>query len=343
MMGRVRTSCGPLRPPSRNGEIPLHVNRGLVFWGIALVTAGIVALAVQQGYLDRASLTGAWRLWPVVLIAIGLSIILARTPFAVLGTIVAGLVVGAAGGVLISVGPGLASCGGGDVGRTDTSSGEFTLPGPATVRLDFNCGTLDLGLTDGNQWDATTSRRDDTPAQLEATANSLEIRSPDEGLSEGAGRQQWTVDLGSDITYDLSVSVNAATSTFDLARGQFSRLAVEPNAGSLSIDVSGAQVTEFSLSMNAGAATMVIDEASELAGVISMNAGSLELCAAPGTAVQFIVDANLTFAHNLDESGLDQAGDTFTSPGFEGAAHKVVLRLEGNAASFDLNPEDGCA
>jgi hypothetical protein len=84
------------------------------------------------------------------------------------------------------------------------------------------------------------------------------------------------------------------------------------------------------------------DAETDLTGVINVNAGAVSVCAAEGTAMRFTVSANVTFAHDLDESGLAQSGDTYTSASFESAAHRIDLRLEGNAASFDLNPEDGC-
>ena len=84
----------------------MHINRGLLFWGLALVTAGVVALGATQGWIDIPAMAEMWNLWPVVLIVIGLAIVLSRTPFAVIGVIVAALVVGFAGGAAIAAGAG---------------------------------------------------------------------------------------------------------------------------------------------------------------------------------------------------------------------------------------------
>ena len=43
-----------------------------------------------------------WRFWPVIIIVIGLAVIAARTQFAVIATVVAGLVVGGMAGTLVA-------------------------------------------------------------------------------------------------------------------------------------------------------------------------------------------------------------------------------------------------
>jgi len=313
----------------------MQINRGLVFWGVALVTAGVVALAVQQQYIDPESLAGAWRLWPVILIAIGLSIVLSRTLFAVLGTIAAALVVGAAGGALISVGPEFASCGGPEQASLGTRDGQFR-GASASVELDFDCGTLEVAMPDGSGWRVASADE----VRIEATETSLAVSSPDRGFM--AGEQRWEIGLGSNLTYAMSIDVNAATTVLSLADGNFSEVSVDPNAGSLTFDLRGTTVRSFSLDMNAGSASFQVDDATHLDGTVGMNAGSIEFCADPDTALRFTVGENLTFSQDLDESDLVHSGDTWTSANFDTAGRRIDLRLEGNAASFSFNPEGGC-
>lgn len=319
----------------------MRINRGLLFWGLALITAGVTALAIQQGYIDRDLVTGAWRLWPLILIVIGLSIILARTPFAAVGTILAALLLGFGAGALVSVGPSV-SCGG-DL-PTDLRAQDGSFSGSsATITLDFNCGRLDVATTDGSDWEARTGATGDRDSQLSSTASSLTIRSPEGGWSWDQGRQRWEVDLGTDVTYDLDVNANAADANLDLTGGSFSNLSINPNAIGLKVVLDAASVDDFGLSMNAGSAKFQTDAETDLRGSIDMNAGSVEFCTAPGAAARFTVEANITFSHNLDDSGFNRSGDTWTSDGFDGADRFVDITLHGNAASFTLNPQGGCS
>lgn len=324
----------------------MHLNRGLLFWGLALVTAGATALAVQQGYIDRDVVADAWRLWPVILIAIGLSIVLARTPFAVLGTLLAALILGFGAGALVSVGPSVA-CTGNVPSDLTTESGTFDMETIATasVNLDFNCGDLNVAMADGSGWTAATASDGSREIVVEAGGGSLDVSATDEeGWNWDGGKQRWDIGLGAEHPYDLEISANAASVDLDLVGGTFDRLQIDPNAASLSIDLSGASVADFDMSMNAGSSEIQTDAETALAGRFTMNAGSFELCVPDGAALRITVaDGNFTFSHNLDDSGLTRSGDTWTSDAFDGADRFIDLRLEGNAASFTLNPGGGCS
>ena len=319
----------------------MNYHRGLLFWGLALITGGAVALAAQQGYIDRDFLAGAWRLWPLILVAIGLSILVSRTPYAIVGTIVAALVVGSAGGALIAVGPGVAACGGAEPTSLKTEQGSFG--DAAQVTLDFNCGTLELGTTDGDQWSVASGRQGGDPARITSDSGRLHVQSSEHDGFWNGGRQHWIVGLPTSTSYRLDITPNAADSKIDLGGGRFTSVSLQPNAGSLRLDLTDAQVDDLDLSLNAGSVEVLIGKGLSMNATMSVNAGSIEVCTADGVAVSVTANANITFSHNLDDLNLQHVGDTWSTPGFADASDQVEIDVEGNAASFALNPEGGCS
>jgi hypothetical protein len=322
----------------------MNYHRGLLFWGLALITGGAVALAAQQGYLYRDLLAGAWRLWPLILVAIGLSIMVARTPFAIIGTVVAALVVGTAGGALIAVGPGIAACGGPE--PTDLTTRQGTFDSAAKVKLDFNCGTLAVGMAGGNRWTVASGQSGGAAAQMSAASDRLDVSSRGTNNWFNGGRQRWNVSLPTGTSYQLEVNPNAAETKVDLTGGRFTSLSIHPNAGSILLVVSDAHVDDLSLALNAGSASISVGEGADLSGSLSVNAGSIELCTQGAMAIRLTVKENITFSHNLGASGLGRDGDTWSliPPVPSGVAVGFVdLHIEGNAGSFTLNPEGGCS
>jgi len=121
----------------------VQINRGLIFWGVALVTAGVVALAIQSHLIPSDSARQAWRLWPLLLIVIGVAVIASRTPFGAVAVLLAGLVAGGLAGTLVAGVPdGLEIGCGGDPTESVTAEGSFATDGE--VDLDFSCGELDV-------------------------------------------------------------------------------------------------------------------------------------------------------------------------------------------------------
>ena len=319
----------------------MQVNRGFAFWGVALITAGVVALTIQAGLIADESARQAWRLWPVVLIVIGLSVIASRTPFALVATMVAGLVAGGLAGTLVAGVPGGLDFGcGGE--PTETASSEGTFEGDAEVVLDFNCGDLAVSTAAGNAWSVQARHGGDSEPQIAADGGSLRVS------VEGGGfipftedsRQEWEVVLPTEISLDLTVDANAASSQLELEGADLSRLVIDANAGDVSLGLAGARVADLGIDANAGSLSIVVDASTSLAGTVEMNAGSLDLCAPDGAVVAITIgDANVTFSHNLDDMGLARQGDTWSTG--EGEPD-ISLAIDGNAASFSLHPEGGC-
>ena len=319
----------------------MQVNRGFAFWGVALITAGAVALAIQAELIPAESARQAWRLWPVVLVVIGLSIIASRTPFALLATLAAGLVAGGLAGTLVAgVGDGFSfGCGG---EATETATADGTFEGDAEVVLDFNCGELAVSTRNGSDWSVEARHGSDREPQISSDGESLRVNAEGGGfIGFTEGRQEWDVVLPTGATLDLTVDANASSSQLDLDGADLSSLGIDANAGDVHLGLAGATVAELGIDANAGSLSIVADDATSLsAGVIEMNAGSLELCAPEGAVVAITIeDPNVTFSHNLDDLGLSRSGDTWSTGGGEA---DITLDIDGNAASFTLNPEGGC-
>ena len=317
----------------------MRVNIGLIFWGVALITAGAVALAVQAGAISEGSARDVWRFWPVIIIVIGLAVIAARTPFAAVATVVAALVVGGMAGTLVAGFPTGVSFGcEGDAEQTLTDSGSFD--GDAEVALDLNCGQMNVTTAAGSDWSLDARYAGDAP-QIESDSTSLRVESGDNFsfFDFADADQSWDVTLPTDRTLDLSVDANAASSTLDLADAAFGTMSIEANAGEVNLRLPGSSVGELSVDANAGSVSIEVDDGTELNGSVEMNAGSLDLCVPDGVGLAITMsDDNVTFSHNLDDLGLTRQGDVWRL----GTGDAVELAVEGNAASFALNPEEGC-
>jgi hypothetical protein len=323
-------------------EIQVNLNRGLVFWGVALITAGAVALAIQAGAIAGDDARQLWRFWPVALIVIGLAVIAARTPFALVATIVAALVVGVLGGTLVSGWPE-----GFDVGCSgepdELVSEDGSFAGDASVSIDFDCGDLAVSTGPGSDWSVDARYSGGDAPEITSDDGSLTVAAEGGdvfGLADA--RQAWDVTIPVDVRLDLSVDANAASSALDLGNARLSSLSIDANAGDITVRLPSAEVEDLSVDANAGSVSIETDASTSFTGSVEMNAGSLDLCVPDGVVFAITLeDDNITFSHNLDDSGLVRQGNTWVTG--DTAVPSFTLQVDGNAASFTLNPEDGCS
>jgi hypothetical protein len=320
----------------------MHVNRGFLFWGLGFVSAGLVALAIQAGYLDEAAMAGAWRLWPLLLVVLGVSIILSRTPFALVGTVMAAVVLGGGVGTVVAVGPGFAAdCGDSPPSALQDHTG--TLGARASLDWHLNCGTLVVRMGQEPTWDASVGSTASSQPSVDAGSDHLDLSSADQGAGffGDHGRERWIVVLPISTTYNAEIHLNASKGNIDLGGGTFSGLSLQPNAADIVVQLGGAKVQGLDVQLNAGSLSMLASADTSLSGSVQVNAGSVQLCV-PTDAALRITASGTALGTNLGDSDLTRSGDTWQSSGYAQAAHQITLEVHGNAGSFDLNPPGGC-
>src|SRR5258705_7604644 len=173
----------PASPFVQAGGPSMRIRRGLLFWGLFLIPLGAVPLLVRTGTVDAASLAGAWRLWPVILIAIGLALVAGRSQVALVGTAVTAIVLGVAAGGALATGNAwfgmLGVCT--DRDRADaTVDQDGTFQSPAAVSISLDCGNLQLTTDPGLDW-SLHATYGGLPPSVDAAPDRLAITSPGSG------------------------------------------------------------------------------------------------------------------------------------------------------------------
>jgi hypothetical protein len=324
----------------------MRFDRRFVNWGLFFIVLGGVPLAVQQGWIDEDVARRAWQLWPLLIVAAGIGLLLRRTAFEPIGGLLAAVTAGAMLGGVLAGGfnlSGLSGVCGGTGEAFPPQQGTFGGPN-ARVRLDLNCGDMRVTTAAGSGWSLNGSGDDGLAPTISSGADSLSVESRDRSsffLFGGSDRDDWTLVLPTDPTIDLDGALNAASARLDLLQARLSSARFSVNAGSTRLDLTGATVANLNVRVNAGSAAVVLPGAS-MTGTLEANAGSIEFCAPPDAGLRISTNDNPTGANNFADRGLTRSGSTWETPGYSSATIQIDLRATANAASLTLNPEDGC-
>jgi hypothetical protein len=300
---------------------------------------GGVPLAYHQGAVAASTLGDAWRFWPLIVIGIGLSLVLSRTPaFFVGGTVIAvcmGLIFGSA----LAIGPNV-GCGGGQSSRSISQSGAFD--GSTSVELDLQCGSATIAASTDGQWHVDASNTAGNTAHVTSTSGSLSVKSAtDSGWSFDKGNDDWQIQLPANQQIDLASTLDLGDARFNLASANLASARFSLNLGTLHVNLSGSNVGSLNVSTNLGSAYVTLDGSSDLTGRLETNLGSLVVCVPSGLGVQVTSTDSLS-SSDFSRAGLIRAGGSWQTPGFDSAAHRAVLTVKTSLGSLTLQPEGGC-
>jgi hypothetical protein len=318
-------------------------NNGLLRWGVFLLALGAVPLAVEAGLVDRDTVAQVWRLWPLVLVGVGVGLILRNTRIALVGGLVVSITIGLLGGGLLAVGfgdLGSLACGWGTAsGPSFGSDGQ--LGASAGVDLEMNCGDLTARSTAGTGWAVSGVTEAGRAPGVTSSPDRLSIHSRQGDFGLFHGREKWDLSLPASTLIDLSATLNAGQATFTLQSATFGSTSFTVNAGDFHVDLGGSTVSDVSLTLNAGHAGLVLPDTS-LTGSVVVNAGAVELCVPSGVGLRITTSENILASYDFGGNGLTKDGSTWTSSNYASATNRIQLSTTANAGSISLNPKDGC-
>jgi hypothetical protein len=331
----------------------MRIDRGYLFWGIFFVLLGAIPLADREGWIEVGGLGDAWRLWPLIIIGLGIVILFSRTRLALAASVVAALVLGGLAGTALASFGGDLDCGRAGRADLDASTANGTLTAPASLDVKIDCGTLALGAGPGDGW-TLDARHSGGPPRVESGADRLTIR-PAEG---GLRRQEWTLAVPAAALDSVRVEANAASTTLDLGTATLSnlrttlnagemrltaptggvgRLEADVNAGDLTVIASGSDIATLDLDVNAGSAHL--DLGGSVTGSARVSAGSLEICVPPTADLRIETGNDVAFTIDVEGEGLTRSGDAWVR---EGTGPRIDLAVHGTVGTFTLDPPGGC-
>jgi hypothetical protein len=318
----------------------MTVNRRFLYGGVFLVAAGAVTLVAQGDAVGSDVVAQALRLWPVVLIALGIGLLLRRTRFGLAGGMVAAAMPGLLlGGLVVAMPRMMPECGGVQAGSFDTRQGTFD--GAASVDLSLACGELSVTTAPGSGWQLRASNTTGAAATVAVSADRLSVTSSSRRRPFGftRGGDSWQLVLPVAGTLDLAAEVSAGRGRFDLAGARLGNVRLTVNAGDAHVDLAEATVAHLSMSVNAASASLRLPSTQDFGADLSVNAGSLRVCAASDLGLRIHATTVLSSTNLV---GLVRSGDVWESPGFSVANHHADVTITANVGSVDVNPMGGC-
>jgi hypothetical protein len=325
----------------------MRIHRGFLGWGIFLILAGSIPLAVRAGYLSDDQLRNVGSLWPLILVGIGVGLILSRTRYGFLGGFIVAATFGViVGGVLAGGVTGFDSIGCGPGGGTTAfPQRQGPLTGTtASVEISLSCGDLNVSVAPGNNWTIEGQDRDGTGPNLDADNDSLSIRTRDSNrgvFGPFGDRQTWRITLPDGPGLDTQLTLNAGSSMVNLAGANLGSFEATLNAGSATVDLGSVhQIRDVKIQLNAGSIGVTLPSLSTT-GSIEVNAGSVKVCTPPGVDLRLRTDESIVASYDFDGQGLTKNGSTWQTPGYDSAAIRIDLHIQANAGSVSLNRSGG--
>jgi hypothetical protein len=303
--------------------------RGGVVGPLILIFLGGVFLLQNTGYLPPNFWVNLWRLWPVILVLVGIELLLAnRIPWLVLAGLAAVVLV--LGAAVTNSGFATAPAAG-NVSRTDRKDlGSARL---AAVTVRFDAGQLNIGPLEQPTPQQLAVMTYEGPANLLPQVNysvtgdlgRLEYLSNERG---GPGFIPFVDGRSSAPRIDLNLNPNVPITTLSLKSG----------ATDARLDLSALRLSDLDVSVGAASTWVRLPQAAGMTNVrIAGGASTITLEVPQGVAAQIRHRGGLSTV-SIDQSRFPSAGEgVYRSPDYNTAQNKVDVNLETGVTTIQVS------
>jgi hypothetical protein len=309
---------------------PRQRRRGAVVWPLVLIFLGGVFLLQNLGYLPPNFWVNLWKLWPLVLVLVGIELLLAhRVPWVALAGLAAiVLILGA-----VATQTNLPAS---DSAPQSTSSVHTDLGGAsqAAVTVRFGAGQLNVGPIEQPRPNELASMTYEGPPDLAPVPRyapvgggigQLEYQSSGRG---GPGIPFVNGRGGSSAHMDLNLAPNVPITSF----------VVQTGATDARLDLSTLRVSAIDMSIGAATTWVRFPEAAGTTTAhISGGASTITLEVPQGVAAQIRHRGGLSTV-NVDQNRFPLVSDgLYRSTDYDTAPNKVDINLETGVTTIQVN------
>ncbi|MCI0582947.1 MAG: cell wall-active antibiotics response protein [Chloroflexi bacterium] len=318
----------------------MTANRRFLYWGVLLVALGGIVVAADLELVTESTIRDALSLWPLILIALGVAIVVRRTRYSAGAWLVAAALPGLAIGGLFAAGPRLAI----DClaeGRPVLESETGQLEEPASISIRAGCGSLSVTTAEGSTWRLAAADADNAVARVDASSTSLDIDAGSRGHWGGDIDRSttWHLTLPTSTIDELDLTMNAGQSSVDLDGARIGSLRLTTNAGEAVVDASSAEIGDLSVTVDLGSTSISLPAGADIVGSLDVNLGELKVCLPEGLGLRVTQGDELG---EVSYEGRTQDRGAWQSPDYERAAHHVDLLVNVSLGSLEFNPMGGC-
>ena len=292
----------------------MHERRSGIVGPVILIGAGIIFLMTNLGMLNWTIWETLFRLWPVLLIAIGLDILIGRR--SMLGSLlIVVLLFGVLGAAILVSASGTPLSGQALTSETvsqpldgATRADVEISPGVAELRIDAASESADLV-----QGTVAFGRGERITADHSKSGDTMHFTLHNDGVPSiwwpGAGswhNKIWDLKLSRDVPIQLKLNGGVGQSTVDLSHLKVTQLDVNTGVGQSTITLPRMGQVEATIDAGVGEVTVIIPAGMPARIRVSGGLGQ--------------TDVNGNFQRN---------GDEYVSPGYDSATDRVNLQISG--------------